>query len=64
MDDTYQAGNELKKTAVTKAQNKKKKLAMVLGGIGAVAGTVATGGIGGIVVGGVAGGFIGHGVGK
>lgn len=65
LEDTRQAGNNLKEVAVTKAKNKKSKLMYGMAGVGAVVGTVASGGAVAIgLIAGVTGGAIGRAAGK
>ena len=64
LDDSKKAGEEIKKTALSRAKKIKTRLAFGLGAVGAVVGTVATMGAGGAIIGGVAGGLAGGFFGK
>ena len=54
----------MKSTAIVKAKKKRSKLTMGLAFVGAVGGTIATGGLGGLVIGAAAGGAGGNYAGK
>lgn len=62
--NSKKGGEEIKQAAMSRSKRIKNKIAIGLGVTGAVAGTVATMGIGGAIIGGVAGGVIGGAIGK